>query len=548
MSKKKLPWYLLVLMICFWVVVNLAWQLKNDQVPAWDQAGNVRISWEFYNLALGKTSEKETFWNISTYYPPLMHLIGAGVFLALGPAVKLLAFWETVYFVGLLVGGYLLIRDLFEDEWTGLAGAFTLGFMPIIFENSRSFLLDLPMLMWLVWLMWLILKSNFLQHRKYSLWVGVATSGLLLTKWTGIVYLVVPGLFLIGDQLKKKNLNKKFFINLGLILLIVGGLVLPWYIVNLKSIMAIGGIALTGEIGDPQALWSLENLFYYLGQILNFQIGLWPALVFLACFGGYLCFKNKYRALLGGYFLFGYVVFTFIQNKDIRYTIPLLLPLAITYGYFLVKMWRERKIGRAMVLTITSLYLVSYCLIMSFGLLPSYQRAVKLGPLGWIDYVNTDDIAIKRPKENTSPIKEITDDLIDLTSRTEMKPAVPVFFGIDLSDLNPANANLYLLKNAHDYRDRVNVIGFDILAASFGSEAEVARYLEDFDFFVVKANEIGVDASRQMTNLEMIRDYLRVGDEEGSEGGEINDKYELIKAYAYGDDEQEKVFLYRKRV
>jgi hypothetical protein len=111
-----------------------------------------------------------------------------------------------------------------------------------------------------------------------------------------------------------------------------------WYVPHAKDIIDIYHINAMGALQDREPpIWSVRSLAYYWGVLLDLQIQLPFAVLFAA--GAVYSLRRHFRRdwLLYLWILGGVLSFTWIANKDARYTVPILPAVAL-----LSVSWLER--------------------------------------------------------------------------------------------------------------------------------------------------------------------------------------------------------------
>ena len=185
------------------------------------------------------------------------------------------------------------------------------------------------------------------------------------------MYLVIPFIAEVIYKLYKYRdfTNEKRVLNIAggsLLVLLVAA---PWYFINIKSIRENVLVAATADAGDPANVYSYESLFHYIKLMTSHQIGIIS--VILVILGISLTFKKResYRHLLAFMLLVPYVVFTLIQNKDIRYILPLTPVISVYISYVLSQ-------GKELVIAIKTLLYSGFMLL--FYLFFSFNRYTEL--------------------------------------------------------------------------------------------------------------------------------------------------------------------------
>ena len=500
-KKLSTPTILLFVLCLTHLTVNILWLFFNKFPLSWDPAGHTRLAIEFSQYFQGTLRQDLPFLSISSYYPPLTHLLTSVLIVAYGPSVFITALPITFYFIGTLAGIYLLVKKVNKNEWIAFFTAAFLSFYPPIYENSRQFLLEIPLLFWLSWALYFLADSNLFEKKKSVVLFTIASSALLLTKWIGIFFILIP-LLAVLYQRWKKGWHEKTTFALISSAITISLLTLPWYVSNLDRLLEIGKLASQGEITDPQSTLSIDNVLFYFKTFLNFQLTLWPALV--AIFGLISYFFHKsapFKVLLILILSTGYGTFTLISNKDIRYTLPLLFIFAFTSAYMLLT-WSKKKFYLGATLLGGSLfYLILQYFILSFHLLPTYQQAWNLGPLGWIDYVNTGDIVVHHPRSDNTPNQAI----LDYFLLRHPQESISIMVGVDQPDINPSTLDFFIVLN--NYWQLSLEAPYNVLDG-FNSESELKSYLSRFDYFLIATGQVGPDAVRHKKALEQIRDFV----------------------------------------
>lgn len=495
------PVKFLIALCVFHIAVNVIWLLLNSAPIAWDQAGHTRLAVDYLRYFQGTYHRTDLhFLTISSYYPPLTHLVVAFFLFFTGPSVFGATFPISLYFASLLIGIFMLVKALTKDEWLALFTAVFFSFFPVVYESSRSFLLDIPLLTMLVFSWFFLYKTNYFEQGKYVFLFTLTAIGVILTKWIGVAFLGIPVMFAIWERTKRgwHYQHKAQVLVCGILALII---VLPWYAANMQRLIEIGRLASQGEVTDPQELLSAENLLFYLVHFLNFQVTLWPGLVTIAT-AFYFFFQRTapYRLLLGSFLLSGYVLFTVISNKDIRYTLPLLVVLAFTNAFALTKWWKNKHwIGFSLVAA-SLIILILQFFVLSFHLLPTYQRAWNLGPLGWIDYINTGDIVVKHPQKDLTPNEEI----LQYLTLQHPNDGISIMVGVDQPHINPSTLDLYITLN--NYRQISLEAPYNI--ERFENDQAMLTYLDRFTYILVPTGEVGPDAVRHKQALLQIQQHV----------------------------------------
>ena len=119
------------------------------------------------------------------------------------------------------------------------------------------------------------------------------------------------------------------------------------------------------------------------------------------------------------------------------------MPLLIVFAYVgadqLYFAWKKRRAFWTFVLSASLIFLIVQFWVLSFHLLPSFQKAINLGPLGWIDYVDTGDIIVKYPQPDNTPNK----DILNYFNQNNTQ-SLSLMIGIDQPDINPSTLDFFI--------------------------------------------------------------------------------------------------------
>lgn len=334
----------LVALLLFHTIFNIVWQRVNVAPPTWDGAGHLTLAYIFAdrirNFFIGDASILSLI-KVSAYYPPLVQFVGGVVLLFFGRNYEYALLVETAFLIISIVYLYKSIRHFFpEKPALALLASIMYSFFPQVWEQSRQFHLDVPLCALVLASFYHLSRSKSLTDVKHSLLFFLFFSFAQLTKWYGFVFLAVPFLYeAVVKTIKSRDWsNRTRFINLLLGAVIVLVIAVPWYVVNLKSILANVAVSSTADFGDPQIVLSYESIFHYLKLMTSHQLGVFSVMLFFVAL--YTLYRDKiaFRKYVLLMFLFPYLTFTVIQNKDMRYILPLTPVVAFLVSYLLTQL------------------------------------------------------------------------------------------------------------------------------------------------------------------------------------------------------------------
>lgn len=377
---------LLSLLVLFHLVLNLVWQKINTAPPSWDSAGHLTLSYviadKITNFFKGEAGIVDLL-KSSTYYPPLVQSLGGIVSLIFGRNYEYALLVETFFFLLAIIYLYAIVRHFFPDKpELAIVTAFIFSFFPQVWEQSRQFHLDIPLCAMVLAGFYHLSRSKSLTDIKHSVLFFLFFSLTQLTKWYGFVFFVAPFVYevLIKTFRAHDWRNKLRVVGMGYGAIVVLILAVPWYFVNIKSILANFAISSTADFGDPQIVLSYESVFHYLKLMTSHQVGAFSVLLFFISL--YVIFRDKlpFRRYVFWVFALPYVVFTIIQNKDLRYVLPLTPVVAFLISYLVTqfgnKTWIKVKTA------LFCVYLFSLYLFFSFNQTNPLPPSLKIFAVG----------------------------------------------------------------------------------------------------------------------------------------------------------------------
>lgn len=545
MKKKKYNIYTITIvwLVIAHILANLLWIGINQVPPTWDAALHTIITNKMYTyLTSGIANFRfSEFITISDYYPPVVHTLSL-LLAAIGKGnYKIISLSGTIFFSLLLIFQYLYVEKLFKNKFLSFFSALFLSFNITLYQQSKDHMLDIPLAALIMGTLYFFEKSKLLSRKSPTLLFFIFLGLAFLTKWYALAYLIIPLLFNIVPFFKQINAKKLPTIILGSLLVII--LCAPWYIFNWETLVSIASETSTGELADPQVLFSKENIIFYLKLIIMFQTTFVGFMVFLASsIAALKNIKKKHIAMLLVTIVFNYIFFSFVSNKNIRYIIPLMPFVSIisAYGFSLIyKM--NNSLGKIFA-TIFSVYLIFTYLVLSFGfpMLPKYKRAMNLPILGWTDYIYLDTYPVRMlfDRRRTYAVK-IAEDIAN-TKPTYEK--TKIFNLVDRDFLNSYTLDPMFYLGSGINLENTELVWLGHLRNYF-TEAEMAHFMdiEGVNYIVVPEKQIGViESIREFEHIQRFQQYILSGQLEG---------YTEISQYSLpGDDyfEPDVVHVYTK--
>ena len=467
----------ITLLIIFHLITNFLWLSLDQTPPAWDQAFHLK------SVVLTNHFLTGQFWGgfadlIRSFYayPPFVYFITGFSSLITGLGISRITYVNSLFFSLSLWGLYKLGSKVLKSKTWAFLAALLFSLMPVLYDTSRNFLLDMPLLAWVIWGLYFFLDSQYLTKTRSS-WLWLLTLSLAsLTKLNGPLYYLPMVFFALFWSYQHKRLKPLVFLFTGGLVWV--GLVGWWYGLNWQNItLYLTGLAGQGEpLTDPSGLLNLANWIHYFKLFFLHQFSPIATLLILLSFmfWPHLDIDKNNRRLLLFYLIFNYLIFTFISNKDFRFTFPLLPVVAILA---IANLRHAPKI-----ITITLLAFLSFYFVNNSFSWPIKKPLVISSPtfvMGNVEWLSLSDYPVRSPKKDSYPNLVIINDLDKLSKLSSQRLRVLVL--IDQAEVNDGNLQFYqaLVKN-----DEYEISSIKDIK-KFQNQTEIINRLNSYDLFLV---------------------------------------------------------------
>jgi len=324
-------WALVTATFAVLASVAFAWHAIDRHPPEWDHANHLeRAVLCGRDLAAG---DVDAVIARSAFYPPLVPCL-AGVLARVLPSDLAAA---QVVLLGFLALGMAMVYSIGRDRVGGAAGvtaALIFGSAPFVVFNTLRFQLDLPLASTVALAVWLTLRTEGFARRGFAIALGAAIGLGLLVKPPFPLY-VAPALVwaLVTGRGRGRTAN-------AVLAAAVAALVsIAWYgprLVGLPAQIANRSFKQAAESGHPDPL-SWTALAIYPATLPMFFGA--AATVLLAA--GLVVALRRRAWLELATVLVPFAVFLVIQNKNARYTLPI-LPMAAIVAAMALEALRPR--------------------------------------------------------------------------------------------------------------------------------------------------------------------------------------------------------------
>ena len=376
-SAQSFPWIIITLAVVLVWGANLIWVAIETRPPHWDMGRHLWNSLRYYHEF--SLHQILPFLQSYNYYPPLIYWLASPVYALFGASVMSAVSINLIFISVLTVSTYLLGVELWNKRVGLLAAILTLSY-PMLVSQFKEYQVDAPLTALTTLSLYLLLKTKRFSSWRWSLAFGFAAGLALLTKWTFIAIIALPILLVAGLGLKNAwGSRGRIFILLQNLVVAASSAYITcsvWYVSNLQQLkidLFGNNAAQAVREGDPM-VGSLESTLWYFWNLINNQLYLIPFIAFLVAL--VITLRNKMAArrnLLLMVFILGiYIAFTFISNKDARYTLPMLPAIALITCSAITAIPSRKAQNIASILI--GLHAATAFMVMSFGnsIVPQY--------------------------------------------------------------------------------------------------------------------------------------------------------------------------------
>ena len=312
-----------ILLACaflYLTISNIIWIAWDTRPPFWDmavhQTGALRILNAISERGLGGLT---ALGYATDFYPPLYHSVVAVfyAFVGVSPDAAQLA---NIPATAILLGSTYWIGRQLVSQMTGAIAATLVGFYPLMIWLSREATIDY----WLTAMVSLgfaiLIETDSFKNRRMTILFGAVCGLGMLTKWTFLLFLFFPALWMARRHFKQAMLS-----------VAVATLVASiWYLPQFNSLGGFLALNTAGGVseGDPSRI-SWQALVFYVRALEGYQLFLPLFVLFLL--GLVWTFKNfSSRWMPLFLWLFGgWGALLLFVNKDPRYNVPILPAVAI---------------------------------------------------------------------------------------------------------------------------------------------------------------------------------------------------------------------------
>ncbi|MFH1725089.1 MAG: LmeA family phospholipid-binding protein [Elusimicrobiota bacterium] len=299
-----------------------SWTRGETRPPAWDQSVQLEIAIDYRRaIAAGRWGELLRLKPKPGMppFPPLYHL---SILYATGledPASA--ALWVNWLYLAVLCVSLWGLGRRFVGDWAGLGAAAVFSCVPEVQWLYREQLVDLALTAWVAASYWALAASRSFERRIPAVLFGVLFAAGMLTKWSAFSY-YLPALWIAAGAVR----DPKGRAGLLAASLAAAVLAAPWYLAQWQIVLP-RLVAASADQAVP--LWKSGAVFTYLRAMgEGFELPFYLlALVSLGVVSARR--KGEDAWLLIAWFAAAFVFWTVVPNRQLRYLLPGLTPLAV---------------------------------------------------------------------------------------------------------------------------------------------------------------------------------------------------------------------------
>lgn len=311
------------------------------------------------------------------FYPPLYSLILAPFYAVFGVSQETALLAGFVCYCFFAVGTYYLAR-LWLTRFASFGATLILCVAPEIAFWGRQVMLEIPVYAFMVWSAYHLNRYTRSNQIRY-LYFSVALLVLAAYTKSPVVFIALPYLIVLFQHHGMEIFKEKH--NYIILILAVLGMIPLIYIT-----FEFGQSNIQAATDSPEAIndtFTFEVLFWYLTKI-PIQLG-WAAFVgLIVAFATFILWtKNKTEVIKDNsflilWFIVGYIFYTLIELKLTRFSIHMLLPLALFIGFACDKInEKKQSLGNMLITTIIVLTLIETIITRPVEYVAGYNNVVK---------------------------------------------------------------------------------------------------------------------------------------------------------------------------
>lgn len=364
------PYLDFILLAGLWLVQllnNAIWLKLDNYPPGWDSAHHLTMSLRWLRFWADPNLTHLQQVAAASSYPPLPYHVTIPFYLFFGQDADMAILASNSLWLGLLIiATYALGRELF-NRTAGLVAAVIVSLYPLIVAFEREYYLDLALTAAVALALWLLVRCRLFEDRRRAVGLGLVLGFGALNKWPFFFIIAGPlaAAFLINAYRRTWTRRRLTNFSLSMTIMICVAtaqyffnyLFLPGSLYNFDNVVQlVTGFA--GAAGHPP-WYTFDGFSYYALSLVNDQVSLLFAILFLVSIPAFMKFANRGRLLLIVGLTLTYILATLVPVKEQRITMPYLPLLAVVSAIGLTSI-RRPLLRYVLIILVISLGLLQY--------------------------------------------------------------------------------------------------------------------------------------------------------------------------------------------
>lgn len=357
MIKHKIKIILSVLLL-FHFLTHLLW-IHNNHLLSYDEDRehiqkflsifkNLNNSWNGFFEFFKEIRSKDSYWPVVR--SPFLYIFTGLLCSLIGFSYFRLMTIFFIFFAVIVLSTYCIGKKI-ADEKTGLCSAFFISFFPVVFHYTHIYNVDLLVAAMVSLALYFFIDYCDNRSNANMLKLGVICGLGMLTKPSFILFTIFPCIgYWIFNFFKNKRWQLRYAMDIRrssalsvikkLLIFLIPFLILSglWYEQKIKWVLA--SFIRESFSKDYPAAFSSAGVWFYPAFFYNHNgavISL--ALVLAAIKVSKIEFKNKNLLFL--WLIFSYLALNFLNNKQLRFCLPLMPVVAIIFAIGTQDVWRK---------------------------------------------------------------------------------------------------------------------------------------------------------------------------------------------------------------
>ncbi len=375
-TMEKRSSYVRVLLAVYLLLAGVvaAWWLMDTRPPLIDPARHLNVSLAYHRYLIHHAlTGFATAWFLPYhFYPPSIYISTALLYLLLGTSLVVARATILLFLLCAALATYGIGRRLMNEK-AGVLAAILLICYPLILEDSKVYMTEVPLTAMVALGIYLLLRTREFQERSFSLMLGIALGFGALTKWLFPAFVIGPLVLCAIRGFSSASLVRSGSAralqhrlwNLTSMLLLALIVASPWYVLHASQIIgdiSRYGYGATGSHYAPPVL-SLDSLIYYPYSLMDQLVQL-PLVIILAVSLVVLGRNKKLSSLLLSAIIVPMCILFFMRNKQARFLAPVLPSAAVLTAMGLILIastpWRRGLIVLALALSAANMLAIDF--------------------------------------------------------------------------------------------------------------------------------------------------------------------------------------------